>query len=94
MDDCCKKKYRTEEEKHNLTVRLNRITGQINGIKNMINEDRYCYDIIVQLEASINGLKKIQNDMLKNHISTCVKTAISNGDETILEEIKELLKLS
>ena len=48
----------------------------------------------MQLEASIKGLKKIQNDMLKNHISTCVKTAISNGDETILEEIKELLKLS
>lgn len=66
--------------------------GQLEGIIKMIDEDRYCLDISDQLMATRALLKKTNNLILKNHIDTCVKTAILNGQEDKVDEIIKALE--
>lgn len=61
--------------------RLNRIEGQVRGIARMIAEDRYCIDVVNQIEAVKAALKKVADTILKDHIETCVEHAIASGDE-------------
>ena len=85
--ECCchKKKERSEKEYKDLIHRLNRIEGQIRGIKRMVEEDAYCPDILVQVSAANAAL---------NHIRTCVAEDIREGkDETVDELVKTLQKL-
>ena len=79
--------------KKDLNNRLNRVSGQINGIIKMVNDNRYCADIIIQLNAAINSLKSISGIILQNHIRTCLKNTDENFDEK-LEELIELIKRS
>lgn len=92
--DCCsdKKKVRTPEEKKALINRLNRITGQMNGVKRMIEEDRYCDDILIQLAAIEKSVKSLATIILDNHMKTCLVTSIQNGDTTVVDEIVDLFK--
>ncbi len=60
--------------------RLNRIEGQVRGIARMIDEERYCIDILQQIQAIKSALAKVEDAVLKDHSATCVETAIASGD--------------
>ena len=60
--------------------RLNRIEGQVRGVARMIDDDRYCIDVLNQIEAVKAALKKVQDEILRDHIGHCVEHAISSGD--------------
>ena len=88
--DCAKRKARTEEEKKYFTSRLNVIEGQIRGIKQLIEEERYCDEILVQLSAVNNSLKSVGTKLLKNHLETCVVNDIKNDNLDILDDVMDL----
>lgn len=96
MEQCCnggeKIKLRTEEEKKALTVRISRLVGQLNGIKRMVEEDRYCSEIIIQLSAADKAVKSIANVLLDSHMHTCLVENIQQGNLEIVDEIVELFK--
>lgn len=62
------------------TVRLNRIEGQVRGVARMIGDERYCIDVLNQIEAVKAALKKVQDEILRDHIANCVEHAIVSGD--------------
>ena len=92
---CCHKtKERSEEEYKKLLNRLNRIEGQIRGIKKMVENDAYCTDILVQVSAVNAALNSFNKELLASHIRTCVADDIRDGkDETIDELVVTLQKL-
>lgn len=93
MDCCnCKRTLRSEEEKKALKSRLNRISGQISGVGKMIDEDRYCDDILIQLSAIDSAIKSLANTIVERHMSTCVVREIKNGNTEIIEEVVNLFK--
>jgi DNA-binding FrmR family transcriptional regulator len=63
-----------------LLHRLARIQGQVGGIARMIEDDRYCIDILTQLQAIKSALKKVEDELLKGHSDHCVANAIKSGD--------------
>jgi DNA-binding FrmR family transcriptional regulator len=69
-------------EKEAIIRRLNRIEGQVRGIARMIEEDRYCIDILQQLQAIKSALAKVEDAVLNDHAATCIETAIASGDAT------------
>ena len=87
-----KSTYRTGEQKKELTKRLNIIEGQIRGINQMIADDRYCDDVLIQIAAVDKSLKSLGNYMLENHLKTFVSRDIQNGNLDILEEVMQLIK--
>lgn len=94
--ECCsrKTKERTPEEYKSLIHRLNRIEGQIRGIRGMVAKNAYCTDILVQVAAVSAALNAFNKELLANHIKTCVAQDIRNGkDETIDELVATLQKL-
>ena len=94
MSNCCEKKtVRDEAKKKSLKNRLSRINGQINGIKNMIDDDRYCQDILIQLLATEKSIKSLANQILNDHVHTCIARGIKDGDESIVEELSNLFKM-
>ncbi len=96
MENCCshKTKERSEDEYKSLINRLNRIEGQIRGIKGMVEKDAYCTDILVQVSAVNAALNAFNKELLSNHIKTCVAEDIRNGkDETVDELVATLQKL-
>lgn len=87
----CKIKHRTDDEKKSLQNRLNRIEGQIRGIKNMVESDSYCTDIIMQVSAACAALNSFNKELLNTHIKTCVATDLKNGDEKSLYDLLQTL---
>ncbi len=94
MADCCHTKHtpRSEELKKNVTRRLNRAVGQINGVKTMVEEDRYCGDVLTQLAAAQSALKSVSRLLLQDHLETCVVERVQQGDTEVIEELMTLLK--
>lgn len=92
---CCHKtKERSDKEYKDLLHRLNRIEGQVRGIKKMLEADAYCTDILVQVSAVNAALNSFNKVLLANHIRTCVADDIRAGkDETIDELVVTLQKL-
>ena len=93
---CCshKTKERSEDEYKKLIHRLNRIEGQIRGIRGMVENSAYCTDILVQVSAVNAALNAFNKELLANHIRTCVTEDIREGkDETIDELVTILQKL-
>ena len=96
MEECCchKTKERTEEEYTRLIHRLNRIEGQIRGIRKMVEKSAYCPDILTQVAAANAALNAFSKELLAQHIRTCVARDIREGrDETIDELVTTLQKL-
>ena len=91
---CCstRTKIRTPEEKHALDTRINRIIGQLNGVKNMINEDRYCDDVLIQLSAIDKSVKSLANVILDAHMRTCIVENIKADRLDVIDEIVDLFK--
>jgi DNA-binding FrmR family transcriptional regulator len=87
-----KKTIRPESTKKDLISRLNRIEGQIRGISKMIEDDRYCGDILIQLSAVDNSIKSLSIKMLEKHLKSCVKKQVLEGNDDALDEIVNLMK--
>lgn len=89
---CCKTKERSEKEYKDLINRLNRIEGQIRGIKGMVEKDAYCVDILTQVAAANAALNSFNKVLLSNHIKTCVTDDIKEGNNEKVDELVETLK--
>ena len=88
--DCCccdKKKERSAEEVKNMIHRLNRIEGQIRGLKSMVEEDRYCVDILTQVTAVQSALNSFSKCLLSEHIKSCVVENIKAGNDEVVDEL-------
>ena len=75
-----------------LQNRINRIIGQLNGIRNMIGENRYCGDILIQIGAVESALQSLGYIILQEHMQTCVVEEVKKGNEAIMEEAIDLIK--
>ena len=89
---CSKKKFRSPEEKKRLINRLNRISGQINGLKKMLENDEYCVDILTQSAAAVAALSSFDRVLLDEHIRTCVADNIRKGNDEVIEELVDILR--
>lgn len=92
---CCageKSTERTAEEQRKLINRLNRIEGQIRGIRGMVERDAYCTDILIQSSAVTAAMNSFNRELLARHISTCVVRDIRNGDEETVTELVNLVQ--
>ena len=86
--NCCHKtKVRSEKEFKDLVHRLNRIEGQVRGVKRMVEEDSYCTDILIQVSAINAALNSFNKVLLANHIRTCVAEDIRQGKEETIDEL-------
>lgn len=91
--DCCHKtKERSEKEYRDLINRLNRIEGQVRGIRGMVEKNAYCTDILVQVSAVNAALNSFNKVLLENHIRSCVVRDIRDGKEETLDELVETLR--
>ena len=89
----CRHKHREVSEERGLTNRLNRIEGQIRGIKSMVEDERYCVDIITQVAAVQAALNSFNKVLLERHIKTCVVDDILKGDsDATVEELCRTLQ--
>lgn len=89
-NDCCnndRQSHRTSEEKNKLIVRLNRIEGQVRGVKGMIEKDVYCDDILNQLAAVQSALNGVGKLLLEHHMKSCVIERIQNGESEVVDEL-------
>ncbi|MFC0273240.1 metal-sensitive transcriptional regulator [Metabacillus herbersteinensis] len=83
----CRKSHHPERVKKDLTTRLNRIEGQIRGIKGMIDKDVYCDDVITQISATQSALNSVAKILLEGHLKGCVVDRLSEGDVEVLDEL-------
>ncbi|SFN70010.1 DNA-binding transcriptional regulator, FrmR family [Formivibrio citricus] len=94
--DCCGVESERRVERQNkdaLTKRLNRIEGQVRGINRMVEEDRYCIDILTQVAAAKSALDAIALQLLESHAHGCVKQAIESGEgEAAIGELVTVVK--
>ena len=82
-----------DDTKKTVTARLNRLEGQVRGLTKMVEDDRYCIDVVTQIQAVIAALKKVEGEVLKDHISHCVEHAIKSGDKKAQrEKVQELVQ--
>ena len=96
MNSCChceenKKTERTEEQKKALINRLNRIEGQIRGIRKMIENDAYCNDVLIQSAAANSALNSFSKQLLSAHIHSCVARDIREGKDEVIDELIETM---
>lgn len=95
MDEkCCsgKTKERTKEEYKDLIHRLNRIEGQVRGVRGMVERDAYCVDILTQVAAINAALNSFNKVLLANHIRTCVVDDIKSDSEEAVEELVAIIQ--
>lgn len=83
----CRTKHRENAEYKDLLNRLKRIEGQVRGIRGMIEEERYCVDILTQVSAVQSALNSFNKVLLANHIKTCVVEDIREGNEEAVDEL-------
>jgi DNA-binding FrmR family transcriptional regulator len=82
------------ENKPRLLNRLNRIEGQVRGVARMVDEDRYCIDILTQLQAVRAALAKVETEMLRDHLGHCIEGAVVSGDrDQQRQKASELIEL-
>lgn len=90
---CCNRtKERAEQEYKDLIKRLNRIEGQVRGIKGMVENDAYCVDILTQVSAISAALNSFSKVLLENHMKTCVVEDIRNGKEDTMDELLNIVQ--
>lgn len=100
--DCCapakdgkpayKHTPRSPELKKSVNCRLNRAIGQLKGVERMVDEDRYCGDVLTQLAAAESAIKAVRRMVMKDHLDTCVVERIQQGDTEVVDEVMDLLK--
>ena len=89
MDCCCHKtKHRSDEEQKKLTHRLNRIEGQVRGLREMLQKDAYCPDILIQVSAVNAALNSFSKELLATHVAD----GIRQGDDAVIDELVTTLQ--
>ncbi len=88
--ECTRTKHRTEEEKKKLIRRLNIISGQIGGLKQMIETDRYCDEVLIQISSVNKALKSLGNEILKSHLETCVVKDLKDDKLEVIDDVIDL----
>ncbi len=83
---------RSDELKKSVTCRLNRAIGQLNGVKAMIEDDRYCGDVLTQLAAAESAVRAVSRMVMQDHLKTCVVERIQQGDTEVVDEVMDLLR--
>ncbi len=86
-----KKRVRDDTQKRILYARINRIVGQLNGIKKMIENDRYCNDILIQLSSIESSVRSLSGSVLEDHIRHCVVHDLKEGHDETVDELIRLL---
>ena len=91
---CCHHKAtpRSQQMQDDPQKRLNRVIGQLNGVKSMIDDNRYCGDVLMQLSAAESAVHSISAILLQNHLETCVVEQIEQGNTEIIDEAMQLIK--
>ena len=92
MQCCCKTTVRQEDEKKKLIHRLNRIEGQIRGIRGMVENDAYCADILIQSSAVNAAVNAFNKELLASHIKGCVVRDIREGNDEVVDELLTTLQ--
>ena len=87
-----KTKHRDEEELRKLVNRLNRVEGQVRGVKRQLEGDAYCVDVLMQVSAIHAALNAFSRELLSNHIKTCVADGIREGDDAVVDELCAMLQ--
>lgn len=87
MPECCRHKHRDPSEYEALLKRLNRIEGQVRGVRGMVEKECYCTDILTQVSAIQSALNAFSRELLANHIRTCVVDGIRSDDADIVDEL-------
>lgn len=92
--ECCKKKAvpRDAKEVNVLKNRIHRMIGQLQGIEKMIDDNRYCGDILIQVSALESALQSLGYLILEDHLETCVRQKVHDGDEEVMKEVVHLVK--
>ena len=85
--DCCRHKHREQTEYEALLKRLNRIEGQVRGVRGMVEKECYCTDILIQVSAIQSALNAFSRELLANHIRSCVKDGIRADDDSVVDEL-------
>ena len=92
----CEWKYkstpRDEEFQANLQRRLNRAIGQLGGVKAMLDDNRYCGDVLLQLAAAEKAIHRVSELVLENHLHTCVVEQVREGNEDVVDEAMDLIR--
>ena len=83
---------RTSDMQADLQKRLNRVIGQLNGVKAMIDDNRYCGDVLTQLSAAESAIHSISGIVMQNHLETCVVEQIQEGNTEVIDEVMRLMK--
>lgn len=84
--------HREDEEYRKLMNRLNRVEGQVRGVKKMLEEEQYCVDILTQVSAIQAALNAFNKELLSNHIHTCVVNQLQQGNTEVVDELCESIK--
>lgn len=94
MNDCCneRKKLRDPVEQKGLINRLNRVEGQVRGVRKMLEEDGYCTDILTQVSAVQAALNAFSRELLASHIKSCVVHDIRAGDDRVVDDLVATLQ--
>lgn len=93
MPCCCERtKNRSEEESKLLMNRLNRIEGQVRGVKGMVEKNAYCPDIVMQVSAITAALNAFNRELLASHIRTCVVEGVRSGEDDRIDELVAMLQ--
>ena len=90
--NCCKKTFRAEEERRSLINRLNRIEGQIRGLRSMVEDDAYCNDILIQSAAVNAAVNAFNRELIAHHVKGCVVRDVENGDLEVVDELVTTLQ--
>ncbi len=90
--ECSKKTIRDDEQKQKLINRLKRIEGQVRAVQAMIENDAYCYDVLMQSSAINAAISSFNKEFLTKHIQGCVVNGIKEGDEQIVDELVDAIK--
>ena len=95
MNDCCdnsRKSHHTEKTKKDIINRLNRVEGQVRGVKAMVEKDVYCDDILNQIAAIQAALNSTGKLLLEKHVKSCVKERVLAGDDEVLDEVLKTIQ--
>ena len=93
MEQCHHKNTpRSDELQRDLQNRLNRAIGQLNGVKAMLEDNRYCGDVLTQLNAAEKAVRRISEIVLRNHLETCVTEQIRKGNDEVIDEVMTLIR--
>ena len=83
---------RSDEMQSDVQKRLNRAIGQLNGVKAMVEDNRYCGDVLTQLAAAESAVRRVSEILLREHMRTCVTEEIRNGNDEVVDEVMDLMR--